>query len=704
VETFNAASHNEVLQLVVQIAALLFAARLLGGIASRFGQPTVVGEILAGVILGPSLLSGLFPVVERWIVPQTAVQGYMLEVVALIGVMLLLIVTGLETDLALIRRRIGVAFGVAVGGLALPFVTGLALGFMLPDSLLVDPGQRTIFALFVATALSISAIPILAKVLMDLGLMRREFGQTALAAGMIDDITGWTLLGLVTALAGTDAIGAGTVVQTIGMVAVFVLATATVGRFLVDRGLWLVENRFRGSDHVLTLIVGLSFAWGALSQALRLEPVIGAFAIGILFGRLPSLPADAVRKLESMTLAVFAPIFFAVVGLKLNIQAILEPRLLMITVVVILVATFGKVVGAYLGARFLSRQDHWSSLAYGAGLNARGVLGIIIATIGLALDILTQEMFSIIVVMAVVTSLMAPFGIRSFLARVEPDDEERLRLAREDLFRKSFAAGIRRILVPVRPRAHTVGAQTIQAAVVARLARSHDIQTTLLAVHSPGERSNAAKYLEKVSRLFDKGTTSTRTVAGDEPVSVILGAAEADYDLLVIGTPTMAGSDQTIFGPVIDDLIKLSRCPTLVVRGEDVPEGWKPTRILVPVSGSTSSRNAADLALAVAGEDAVVTGVHVTVPTRVPTSRHGLGSDVTGELETIASQLGQRIETTVREAPDVESGILEAARDSQADLMILGTSVRAGSRRLYLGPRVEQILREATCPVVILNS
>ncbi len=703
-EPFSAASHNEVLQLVVQIAALLFAARLFGGIATRFRQPTVVGEILAGVILGPSLLSGLVPVIGRWIVPQTAVQGYMLEVVALVGVMLLLVVTGLETDLGLIRRRIGVAAGIAVGGLIVPFASGLVLGFMLPELVLADPAQRTIFALFLATALSISAIPVLAKILMDLDLMRREFGQTVLAAGMIDDITGWTLLGLVTALAGAEALSTGTVVQTVGMVALFVLATASVGRFLVDKGLTLVQDRFRGPDFVLTLVVVLAFAWGGFSQAMNLEPVIGAFAIGILFGRLPRMPSDTVRKLESITLAVFAPIFFAVAGLKVNIRAILEPDLLLITIAVIAVATFGKVVGAYLGARYLSKQDHWSSLAYGAGLNARGAVEIIVATIGLSLGILSQEMFSIIVVMAVVTSLMAPFAIKYFLARVEPGEEEKQRLVKEEILARSFAAGIRRILVPVRPREHLAGTQTIQAALVARLARSGDISTSLIAVYSNGQKSMANRYLDEVSRLFDKGSTTTRAISGDEPVDHILREAEADYDLLVIGTPALADSDQEIFGRVIDDLIKLSRCPTLVIRGDDVPSGWKPNRILVPISGSTSSRNAADLALAVAGSDSVVTGVHVVVSTRVPTSRYALGGDVTEELETVAAQLGQQIETFVLEAIDVESGILEAVQATNADLMVMGTSVRAGSRRLYLGPRVEQIIRTAPCPVVILNS
>jgi Kef-type K+ transport system membrane component KefB/nucleotide-binding universal stress UspA family protein len=703
-ETFSAASHDEVLQLVIQIAVLLAMARFLGGLARRLGQPTVVGEILAGVVLGPSLLSGLLPWVGEWILPQTQVQGFMLEVVALIGVMLLLIITGLETDLALIRRRIRVALGVAVGGLLLPFATGLVLGFSLPDQLLVDPSDRTVFALFVATALSISAIPVLAKILMDLKLMKREFGQTVLAAGMIDDITGWTLLGLVTALASAEALTTGTVVLTAVMVVIFIVATATVGRFLVERGLNLIQDRFRGPDSLLTLVVVLAFGWGAFTQALRLEPVIGAFAIGILFGRLPRLPSDVVHKLESMTLAVFAPIFFAVAGLKVNVAGLLEPELLLLTLLVIAVATFGKVVGAYAGARLISGQGHWMALAFGSGLNARGAVEIIIATIGLSLGILTSEMFSMIVVMAVVTSLMAPFAIRFCLARVALGADEERRLAKEDMLKDSFTAGIRRVLVPVRPRMGQAGTQTIQAVVVARLGRAKRISTTLLAVAAGPDRSLATEYLDRLGKVFRKQGTTTRVVSGEDPVQAILAEAERDYDLLVIGTPTLSPSQDTVFGVVIDDLIRLSRSPTLVVRGESVPDDWSPTRILVPANGSTSSRNAADLAFAIAGRDAVVTGVHVVVPTRLAGLRTDLAFDVTGDLEVVASRLGQQIRTQVREAADVETGILDAITELDADLLVLGTSVRAGTTRLYLGPRVEYLARLAPCPVVILNT
>ncbi|MGH8914985.1 MAG: cation:proton antiporter [Acidimicrobiia bacterium] len=702
-ETFGAASHDEVLQLVIQIAVLLAAARLLGGLSHRLGQPTVVGEILAGVILGPSLLSGVVPQIGEWILPQTEVQGHLLEVVGLIGVMLLLVVTGLETDLALIRRRIGVALGVAAGGLVVPFASGVVLGLYLPDHLLVDPSDRTIFALFVATALSISAIPVLARVLMDLDLMRREFGQTVLAAGMIDDITGWTLLGLVTALANASAIGSVTVVQAVGMVLIFLLATISIGRLLVERGLSLIQDRFRGRDYLLTLVVVLAFAWGAFTQLLHLEPVIGAFAIGILFGRLPRLPVDVIHKLESVALAIFAPIFFAVAGLKVDIAGLLEPELLALTLLVIVVATFGKVAGAYAGARLFSRQGHWKALAFGSGLNARGAVEIIIATIGLSLGILTSEMFSIIVLMAVVTSVMAPFALRFCLARVEPEAEEERRLAKEEALRDSFLSGLRRVLVPVRPRIGQVGTQTIQAVLVARLGQANKISTTLLAVADASDRALAGRYLDDLRSVFTRGTT-TKVVPSHDPVQVILAEAEGDYDLLVIGTPTLSQSQDSIFGPVIDDLIKLSRAPTLVVRGENVPEDWAPTRILVPANASTSSRNAADLAFALAGADAVVTAVHVVTPTRLAGLRTSLALDVTAELEMVAARLGQQVETVVVEADDVETGILDAIVELQADLLVLGTSVRAGTTRLHLGPRVEYLARLAPCPVVILNS
>ena len=234
-EPFMAASHNDVLHLLIQVGILLAVARGLGEICQRLNQPSVVGEILAGVLLGPSVLGALAPVLARWTIPQTPIQGYLLEVVGLIGVMLLLVITGFETDLALVRRKAKTAMGIAVGRAAGPIrqrtrpwlLVSLATSSSTPD-------RRTVFALFLATAMSISAIPVLAKILLDMRMMRRDIGQTMLAAGMIDDITGWTMLGIVATLASVGRIATEeTCCVSLLTVAVFVVASITVGRLIV---------------------------------------------------------------------------------------------------------------------------------------------------------------------------------------------------------------------------------------------------------------------------------------------------------------------------------------------------------------------------------------------------------------------------------------------------------------------------------------
>lgn len=704
-ETFGAASHDAVLQLVIQIAVLILAARALGGIFTRLGQPSVLGEILAGILLGPSLLSRLVPVAGQWILPQTVEQGYLLEAIGLIGVMLLMLVTGLETDLGLIKRKAGTAAGVAAGSLVIPFAASLALAYLLPSDLTGAREDSTIFALFFATALSISAIPVLAKVLIDMGLMRRDIGQTLLASGMIADIAGWTVLGLVTALASLPAFGAGVVASTVGLVLVFLAATATVGAWLVRRGLALVQDSFRGPDHILTLVIVLAFAWGAFSHALHLEPVLGAFAIGILFGRSPRLPTDTVQRLESMAFGVFAPLFFAIAGLKVDVLAILEPRLLSVTLIVIAVATLGKVAGGYLGGRYLARQDRWSSLAYGFGLNARGALEIIIASIGLSLGILNQEMFSVIVVMAVVTSLMTPYTLRFAMRRVQLDPTEQSRLSREQALLDSFTGTIRRVLVPVRPGTRSHGfAREIQATLINQLATASPMSITLFAVCPPSARITTTRQLGQLGILFEAENIETRVVISDDPVAAILREAEGDYDLMVLGTPVAVGTDESLFGRLIDDLVKLAPCPTLLVKGMAESEDWRPRRLLVPVNGSAAAKRAADLAFAMAAQDARLTGVHIVTPSPGRPRKADLAVDVTLELQRAGLALGHEATTHIRRAYDTETGILAAIDEFGADLLVLGTSVRAGTTRLHLGSRVEHLVRFAPCPVVVVNS
>ena len=196
-QPFTGADHADLIRLLVQVAILLFTARAFGQISRNFGQPAVVGEILAGIILGPSVVSSLFPILGAWIVPQTQAQASILEVVSLFGAMFLMLITGLETDLGLIRRHARTAFGVSICGIIVTFIAGFGLGQFLPASLLGNPGERMVFALFLGTAMAISAIAVIGKILMDLDLMRRDIGQTLIAAGMSDDTIGWIVLSVV---------------------------------------------------------------------------------------------------------------------------------------------------------------------------------------------------------------------------------------------------------------------------------------------------------------------------------------------------------------------------------------------------------------------------------------------------------------------------------------------------------------------------
>ncbi len=718
VEPFTAASHHDVLKLLVQIGLLLFTARALGEISQRLGQPAVVGELLAGILLGPSLLSGAVPWVGSWILPQTEIQGFLLETVALIGVMFLLIMTGLETDLALIRRHARTALGVSWGGILVTFSTGLALGFWLPDVLLADPSRRVVFALFVATAMSISAIPVIAKVLIDMDLIRRDVGQTILAAGMNDDTIGWILLGIVAGLAGAGGFSSLALAKTVGSVLLFLFLSFTVGRWLARRSLSFVQDRVSSTDRLLTLVVILSFAWGAMTQALHLEPVLGAFVMGIIFGQMPRLPQDVHHKLDGIALGIFAPIFFAVAGLKVNAASLATPHLAFLTLVVIAIATLGKVAGTYLGARFIGGKDHWNALSYGAGLNARGALEIIIATVGLNLGILTQDMFSIIVVMAMVTSLMAPACLRFVLHRVEPSEEEAERLRREELAEGSVVANIHRVLLPIRLREDPISSNEVaEAALLERLSVQQDVSITLLTVVDDADRLQEAQaMLEELSTLFPDREVLSRIVEGQDPGQAILAEATNDYDLIMLGaSEDRQNQTEVLFTPLVDYVVRMAPCPTMVVRGPREIDGWTPDRILVATDGSKAARNAAEFAFALNrdGQGRVVVlkvaeaeaeGWRGPGSSRVRGRQMALGHQIVQELEEMGRALGADVEGKVTLAPDQVSGILHMARLRGANLILLGTDVHAGSDHLYLGPQVERLLEEAPCPVVVLNT
>ncbi|MEN3539935.1 cation:proton antiporter [Microbispora sp. ZYX-F-249] len=417
---------HQLLLLLLQIGVLLGTALALGRAARRVGLPPVIGELGAGVLLGPSLLGQVAPGLSGWLLPHDPAQTHMLDAVGQIGVLLLVGVTGMSMDLALMRRTGATSLLVSGGGLLVPLACGVLLGFGLPAALLAPGGDRQVFAWFLGVAMCVSAIPVIAKVLLELRLLHRRVGQLIVNASALDDVVGWLLLSVVSAMA-TTGLRAGSVVSSVLYLALVVAIAAFVGRPVVA-ALLRLSARSPESGVTVAVAVLVVFLCAAGTQALGMEAVFGGFLGGILLGAASGRQLRMrLASLRTVVMSVFAPLFFATAGLRVDLTALARPVVVAAALAVLAVAVAGKFAGAYLGAR-AGRLGHWEGIALGAGLNARGVIEVVIAMAGLRLGVLSGEMYTIVVLVAIVTSLVAPPMLRFAVRRMQgPTTEERER-------------------------------------------------------------------------------------------------------------------------------------------------------------------------------------------------------------------------------------------------------------------------------------
>ncbi|GAA5074279.1 Kef-type K+ transport system membrane component KefB [Thermocatellispora tengchongensis] len=436
-------AHHDLLVFLLQVGLLLMLAVGLGRLAMRFGMPAVVGELFVGVILGPSFLAWAAPGLHTWLFPASPEQYHLLDAVGQIGVLLLVGLTGMHMDMSLVRRRGGTAAGVSIGGLVIPLGLGIAAGFLLPKALIPEGTDTTVFALFLGVAMCVSAIPVIAKTLMDMKLIHRNIGQLTLTAGMLDDAFGWFMLSIVSAMA-VNAVSAGTVFTSLAYLAAIIVFALTIGRPIVRGALRLTARSEEPGPTVATAAVLILLA-SAGTHALGLEAVFGAFVCGILIGTAGKVDPSRLAPLRTVVLSGFAPIFFATAGLRMDLTALVRPEVLLAGLAVLAIAIIGKFLGAYAGAR-LSRLNRWEALALGAGLNARGVIEVVVAMVGLRLGILSVEAYTIVVLVAIVTSLMAPPILRMAMTRVEQTAEEEIRENEQRAWTRQPAGGPEPIL------------------------------------------------------------------------------------------------------------------------------------------------------------------------------------------------------------------------------------------------------------------
>jgi Kef-type K+ transport system membrane component KefB len=417
-------SAHGMLVFLLQLAVLLALALALGQLAVRLRMPAVVGELTAGVLMGPSLLAHAAPGVSAWLIPHDAAQLNLLDAVGQFGVLLLVGITGMHIDLKLVRRKGMTAGRVSAGGLLVPLGLGIGLGFLLPASLIPAGTDRAVFAMFMGVAMGVSAIPVIAKTLLEMRLLHRNIGQLIVSAAAVDDILGWLLLSVVSALAVTGLV-AGQVALSVGSLVLILILTVVVGRPVVKATLRLAGRSSEPGPSIAAVVVLLLLA-AAGTHALGMEPVLGTLLCGMLIGSSGRIDLAKLAPLRTLVMAVLAPIYFATAGLRMDLTALGQPVVLGSAVVVLLLAVLGKFAGAYLGAR-ASGLSRWEGLALGSGLNARGVIQVIVAIVGLRLGVLNTATYTIIVLVAIVTSLMTSPLLRMAMRRIAITDEEHVR-------------------------------------------------------------------------------------------------------------------------------------------------------------------------------------------------------------------------------------------------------------------------------------
>ncbi len=404
---------QDVLVFLASLATLLGVARLLGEVGRSYGLPLVVGELLTGILIGKTGLHRIAPAVHDWLLPPLGTPAAdMLGGYTTVGVVLLLVVAGLEVDLGIVKRRGKNAILVAGLGILMPLVGGLVLGHVVPDSVVGAPEHRNLFAIFMGVALSISALPVIAKTLLDLGLFKTDVGLLVMTVAMLDDLIGWVAFSILLGPMRGGTVELGVLARTILLAAGFALLLLLPGRRLIDRALSVVERQGElAPGRILSLVAVVAMLGAAATQAIGIHAVLGGFIVGVAFGDSPHLRERTRQTIHQFVTNVFAPVFFASVALRVDFIASFDPLLCL---VVFVVATAAKLVGCTGGAR-LTGVPWREALAIGFGLNARGAMEIILALLAREAKLINDSVFVALVTMAVGTSLLAGPSMKRLL-------------------------------------------------------------------------------------------------------------------------------------------------------------------------------------------------------------------------------------------------------------------------------------------------
>lgn len=715
--------------LTAQVVLLLFVGRGLGEILQRFGQPAVIGNLLAGLILGPSLFGWIWPQAHDLIFPGDPKIKNLLKGISDMGVMMLLLLTGMETDLKLVRKVGAPALWVTATGVAVPFACGFAAAWFLPPSILPTEGSKLVAALFIGTALSISSIKIVAMVVREMNFMRRNLGQIIVASAIMEDTTGWVIVSITLGIAGAGAVALGPLAQTVIGTAIFLLLSYTVGRKLVFWLIRWVNDTFVSEYAVITAILIVMLLMALITQAIGVNTVLGAFVAGVLVGESPILSQHIEDEIRGFITAFMMPIFFGISGLSADLTILKDPTLAAMTAGIVLIASVGKFSGAFAGG-MASGLTAAESTALGCGMNARGSTEVIVASIGLTMGALTQNLYTMIVTMAVLTTMAMPPMLRWGLRRLPMRKDEKERLEKEELDEKGFVSRFERLLVTADESANGAFATRLAGFIAGQ--RGMPVTVVQLEKRKPGSREEEKKAEAPLKEVATEGAKEGHRAASEDqkedkpekvevsarietqPAEAVKKEGEKGYDMLFLGLEKMHLKDGG-FSAQVDKVVKdFEGSLALVIAGrEPAILDSKGFDILVPVNGTEASRNGAEIAFALsAPKESTVTALHVGERPASNGARRRANKQaqkrnqkaVLDDAVKLARRYGhERIKTAVHTDIAPDAAILEEAEKSGANLIVIGASRRVGDH-LFLGQTVACTLKNWKGAVVLVVS
>ncbi len=690
-------------RLLLASVVIVAAARAVGSGMRKMKQPQVVGEIIAGILLGPSALGALWPRATEALFPAE-IMPY-LDLLANVGLILFMFLVGLELDPRLIRGRGHAAIWVSSASIAAPFLSGVALALVLFPMLGSGEGSFTSFGLFIGASMSITAFPVLARILTERGLYKTKLGAVTLTCAAVDDVTAWCMLAVVVTVA--RATGAAAALVTIILSIAFIVFMIAGVRPVMQRLARYHEQRGRLSSGVLAaLFVGIILS-ALVTDRIGIHVIFGAFLFGAVMPHRPAFVREITAKVEDFAVLFLLPIFFAFSGLRTEIGRIGSPQLWLLTLVVLLVAIAGKWGGSTLAARVAGLEWRESS-ALGVLMNCRGLTELIILNVGLQLGVIPSTLFAMLVIMAVITTVMT----EPLLALHYPRDLQRQLIAEQaeqDGEAVEVPPARRRVLVPV-VNPTTAGELARVATMLAGMDEPEQAQVTLLrVVRPPGSGYTMAPFVQEslvsqaadglrplVSQIEERGLQAVPLVVTSSAVGDTIAriANEREVDLVLLGYHRPMFGDR-LLGGTVGEVLRGAEADVAVLLVPDLKRDTLPdrARILVPHGGGFHEDAGLDLALRLgASANAEVTLIGPGSP----------GGD--SELGGRAANAYERSGVWTKALPvegDVAEAIVRQAEHN--DFLVMGVSDNWLDDQESIGDIREELIKRAVTPFLIVR-